>query len=67
MKIKVKIDGHQFYDEIEGTALWWGQTVETFKDRVLEVPCVLVQTKESVVVVPLKEENYEHRIEIIED
>jgi hypothetical protein len=54
LKVRIQIDGHRHYEEIEGEVLWWGQTVESFDGQWMPVPCVAVQTGDEVQLVSLK-------------
>ena len=53
MRILVKISGHQRYNEYEGEALAYGQTIERLDGSVMQVPCVTLDTGSKIIVLPL--------------
>jgi hypothetical protein len=56
MFVDVVIEGHQYYESVQGFALCWGQTVEKFGDSYMQVPSVTLATKVGVQVIPLRME-----------
>jgi len=44
--------------------LSWGQTVESYGDKYMQVPCVIIDTGEKVVVQPLAQHRYSYEIEV---
>lgn len=63
MFIKIKKHGHQYYSEISGEVLSWCQTVEEFQGVYLQVPCVIIKTKQGLIqTIPLKQQLYHYEI-----
>lgn len=63
MNILIKVSGHQQYYEITGEVIIWTTGVEYFSAEPMQVPCVLVLTKENKIeVVNLRSKYLDYEI-----
>lgn len=53
--IRVEIHGHQYYSAHSGRVVSYGQTVEYFDGKPMQVPCVTLDNGVGVKVVALKQ------------
>jgi len=56
MRVRIEINGHQYYSTQSGTVLGHGQTVELFDGKPMQVPCITLETGATVLVIPLAQQ-----------
>lgn len=71
MRIKVKTHGHQVYHEKKGEAVYWCSSVEHYnfgdKSQPMQVPAVLINTGDAVVLVPLQSQYNWTEVEVLSE
>jgi hypothetical protein len=64
LRLKIRIDGPTFFDEIQGEVLMWSNGVKLFKSEPKQVPCVLIKTGPNVRAINLQQ--YLHTVIVTE-
>lgn len=64
MKIAIEASGHHVGYSVEGEVIEWCQTVENYDGKYLQVPAVIVNTKDGIEIVSLAQRMYQIKVKI---